>query len=237
MEALLAAFGDRLYMELHRHGLAEEDELEPLLCEFARAKGVPLVAANRVLFRDAAFHEAHEALLAVAAGRRLHDEDRPRSSPAFRFLPPGEMAALFADLPEALANTLAIARRCAFYPRPAEARLPDFSSARESEDDRLKRLAEEGLAERLARLGEERGDGEGEMSKGDGEGEVSKGDGEGEVSKGDGEGEVSKGGGEGEVSKGGGEGEASKGDGEGEASKGGGKERETGKEKKDRSCL
>ena len=168
LEALLAAFGDRLYMELHRHGLAEEDELEPLLCEFARAKGVPLVAANRVLFRDAAFHEAHEALLAVAAGRRLHDEDRPRSTPAFRFLPPSEMAALFADLPEALANTLAIARRCAFYPRPAEARLPDFSSARESEDDRLKRLAEEGLAERLARRSEERGEGEGEVSKGDG---------------------------------------------------------------------
>src|ERR1051326_8922261 len=108
-EAALAAlegiFPGRLYIELQRHGLPAEARSETALIDLAYARDLPLVATNDVYFPDRDFHEAHDALLCIAQGRAVADEDRKRLTPEHYFRPPEEMRALFADLPEACDNT------------------------------------------------------------------------------------------------------------------------------------
>ena len=90
--------------------------------------GLPLVATNDCFFANPSMHEAHDALLCIAEGRLLSDKDRRRVTPEHWFKPAAEMRALFADLPEACDNTLAIARRCAVMAETAQAaaaRLPE----------------------------------------------------------------------------------------------------------------
>ena len=88
--------------------------------------GLPIVATNDVYFADAGMHEAHDALLCIAEGRMLAEQDRRRVTPEHWFKPAAAMRALFADLPEACDNTLAIARRCAVM---AESASPSCRSA------------------------------------------------------------------------------------------------------------
>ena len=94
-------------------------------------------------------YEAHDALLCIASARRVEEEDRPRLTPDHRFKTAEEMRALFADLPEAADNTLAIARRCAFMPTESAPILPAFDPGVD-EAEELRRLAREGLDGRLA---------------------------------------------------------------------------------------
>ncbi|MCS6779040.1 MAG: DNA polymerase III subunit alpha [Geminicoccaceae bacterium] len=147
LDRLAAAFGDRLYVELQRHGLPEEERIEDALVELAYAKGLPLVATNDVRFMKAEDHAAHAVLLAIAAGRTVHEEDRPRATLEHRFKSAAEMRALFADLPEACDNTLVVARRCAFVAPARKPILPTFAVDEAAE---LRRLAALGLERRLA---------------------------------------------------------------------------------------
>ena len=118
LAALSTLFPGRLYVELQRFGRPEEAIVEPALIDLAYAHDIPLVATNDVRFAEAEMHLAHDALLAIADGRRLEDTDRRRSTPEYRFKSPAEMQELFADLPEAIANTLVVARRAAVMPEP-----------------------------------------------------------------------------------------------------------------------
>jgi DNA polymerase-3 subunit alpha len=156
LEALLALFGDRLYVELQRHGRSAERSAEPALIELAYAKGLPLVASNEPYFASAADYEAHDALICIAEGRLLAETDRRQLTVEHRFKTRREMIELFADLPEATAATVEIAERCAFRPRTHKPILPRFAagegSARE-EAEELQRRAEAGLARRLATQG------------------------------------------------------------------------------------
>ena len=138
--ALQRLFGDRLYVELQRHGMAAERIAEPALIELAYARGLPLVATNEPFFAARDDYEAHDALLCIAEGRLIADGDRRQLTPEHRFKTRAEMAALFADLPEALAATVEIARRCAFRPRTLAPILPRFSPerGRSEADDRPK---------------------------------------------------------------------------------------------------
>ena len=156
-EALMARLAEiypgRLYVELQRHpgedGLPEaEAATERGHVEMAYAMGLPLVATNDVHFPDAAMFEAHDALLCIAGGSYV-DQNEPRRqlTPEHWFKPADAMRALFADLPEACENTVEIARRCAYRPRTRDPILPRFA---EDEVDELKRQAREGLAARLA---------------------------------------------------------------------------------------
>ena len=120
-EALARLFGDRLYVELQRHGMAAERVAEPALIELAYARGMPLVATNEPFFATREDYEAHDALICIAEGRLVADDERPPAHGRARFKTRAEMAALFADLPEALASTVEIAQRCAFRPRRAGA--------------------------------------------------------------------------------------------------------------------
>ncbi|MBC7132154.1 MAG: DNA polymerase III subunit alpha [Roseovarius sp.] len=153
MARLAAAFGDRLYVELQRHpdegGAPEAERLtERGLIEMAYAMDLPLVATNDVYFPQAGMYEAHDALLCVAEGAYV-DQNAPRRrlTPQHYFKSQEEMAALFADLPEALENTVEIARRCAFGAYKRDPILPRFA---ENELDELRRQAREGLKARLA---------------------------------------------------------------------------------------
>jgi DNA polymerase III subunit alpha len=148
---LAAAFPNRLYVELMRHGMPEEARCEAGLVELAYRHGLPLVATNDAYFPDRDFYEAHDALLCIAQGTVLADTDRKRLTPFHYFRPVAEMRAAFADLPEACDNTLTIARRCAFIPQPRQPILPAFPIADgDSEESALRRAALAGLETRLA---------------------------------------------------------------------------------------
>ena len=126
-EALERLFGDRLYIELQRHGITSERTIEPALIALAYTRGIPLVAANEPLFARREDYEAHDALICIAEGRLVVETDRRQLTPEHRFKTRAEMAELFADLPEAVASTVEIARRCAFRPRVQPPILPRFS--------------------------------------------------------------------------------------------------------------
>jgi DNA polymerase-3 subunit alpha len=146
------AFPDRVAVELHRHGLAVERAIEPGLVAVADELGLPLVAANDCYFANAAMHEAHDALLCIAEGRVLSEIDRRRVTPEHWFKPAAVMRALFADMPEACANTIAIARRCAVMAETRKPLLPVCPKVREgtTEEETVRQMAAEGLDRRLA---------------------------------------------------------------------------------------
>ncbi|ABS64803.1 DNA polymerase III, alpha subunit [Parvibaculum lavamentivorans DS-1] len=144
-------FGDRLYVELQRHDLPREQIVEGPLIELAYKHELPLVATNEPYFTRESEYEAHDALICIAAGAYVVQSDRRRLTPQHRFKSQDEMAALFADLPEAIENTVEIARRCAYRPQTRNPILPKFAAGT-SEADELRRQAEEGLTMRLATL-------------------------------------------------------------------------------------
>ncbi|MEP9353541.1 DNA polymerase III subunit alpha [Xanthobacter sp. KR7-65] len=158
LDRLASLFGDRLYVEVQRHGADAERLAEPILLDLAYAKGIPLVATNEPFFAAKSDYEAHDGLLAIAEGRLLSEGDRRRLTAEHRFKTRAEMLELFADLPEATANTVEIARRCAYRVRTAKPILPRFTSggggdALAEEAAELERQAQQGLAERLAKHG------------------------------------------------------------------------------------
>jgi DNA polymerase-3 subunit alpha len=170
-EALQRLFGDRLYIELQRHGIPAERLAEPALIDLAYARGISLLASNEPFFATREDYEAHDALLCIAEGRLLADGERRQLTAEHRFKSRAEMVALFADLPEALAATVEVAERCAFRPRTLAPILPRFSTTgpREGEPARapetqevkeaqeaneaqeLRRAAQAGLERRLTR--------------------------------------------------------------------------------------
>ncbi|MFD1190571.1 DNA polymerase III subunit alpha [Phenylobacterium conjunctum] len=145
-------FGDRFYIELQRHGTPAEAAAEPDLVAFAYANDVPLVATNDVYFAAKAMYDAHEALLCIADGAFISQDERRRVTDEHWFKPAADMRALFADLPEACDNTVDIARRCAFMVKKRDPILPRFpSDAGRTEAEELAHQAREGLKARMAR--------------------------------------------------------------------------------------
>jgi len=153
LDRLEAAFGDRLYIELQRHGRAEELAAETWLVEAAYARELPLVATNEPYFADRELYAAHDALMCIAGGAYVTQDDRRRLTPEHAFKSPAEMAALFEDLPEAIANTVEIARRCAFRATTHPPILPRFpTKGGRDEAAELRAQAEAGLAARLEKV-------------------------------------------------------------------------------------
>ncbi len=157
VERLAAICGDRLYVEIQRHGLDEERVAEAGLIGFAYELGLPLVATNEPFFAVRDDFEAHDALIAIAEGRVVVEEDRRRLTPEHYFKSRAEMTALFADLPEALASTVEIARRCSYRTLKRKPLLPRFTGAgtdaEAAETAELRAQAIAGLDRRLARHG------------------------------------------------------------------------------------
>ncbi len=147
---LKSIYSDRLYIELQRHGLQQEEAIEGALVEIAYAQDIPLVATNNCYFLSRSMHEAHDALLCIADGRYINEEDRRRVTPEHFFKSPKEMCDLFSDIPEAIANTVQIAQRCHYLLKPVDPILPPFATGSgRDEVEELKTQARRGLEWRL----------------------------------------------------------------------------------------
>lgn len=151
LKNLQSLFKDRLYIEISRYGVLtpEEQAVENKLIDLAYHFDLPLVATNEAFFPDASLYEAHDALLCIAGGTYVNETNRRRLTPEHCFKSPEEMEALFADLPEAIANTRVIAQRCSFLLEPIKPILPSFPC--ESEVEELRKQARLGLEDRLNR--------------------------------------------------------------------------------------
>ncbi len=149
-----ALFPGRFYIEIARRGEAVEEAAEAGLIELAYARDLPLIATNPANYAEPHFHAAHDAMLCIAHSTHVDAQDRPRSC-AQAFVKSAEMMGeLFADLPEALANTLVVAQRCAFAPPKRAPILPSLAGDQEGEVRMLAEDARSGLAKRLEPYGE-----------------------------------------------------------------------------------
>ncbi len=150
VERLARIFEGRFYIELQRHGMGIEQRTEVAFLDLAYDLELPLIATNDVYFATPDMHEAHDALLCIDQGTTLGEDDRRRVTAEHYFKPAGEMRAMFSDLPEAVDNTLVVARRCAYRAPLREPILPRFAAPGEDEAELLRRTAREGLEARLA---------------------------------------------------------------------------------------
>ena len=150
---LQEVFQDRLYVELMRHQLEVEDDIEPGLLDLADRHNLPLVATNEVFFADQSMFDAHDALLCIADGVTVGQIERRHSTPSHYFKSAKEMWSIFEDVPEAITNTLVIAQRCSFMVETHAPMLPTAGnlSAGLSEPEMLRDLSNEGLARRIRR--------------------------------------------------------------------------------------
>jgi DNA polymerase-3 subunit alpha len=157
LQALQQIFPDRLYMELMRHGMPNETKIEDASVNLAIDFGLPLVATNDVYFYGGReMYYAHDALLCVAAGTYVSENNRRRLTPEHRFKSSDEMKLQFADLPEAIVNTRVVAQRCATMSPKRKPILPSYEmlddkGERLSEEQALRTKAADGLKYRLNR--------------------------------------------------------------------------------------
>ena len=147
-------YPDRYYLELHRTGREGDEAHVHAAAALAEQLQCPVVATNDVRFLDAKEFEAHEARVCIREGRSLDDPRRVRLYTDQQYLrSPGEMAELFADIPEALSNTVEIARRCSVVLELGKPYLPDYPVPDGlTMDEFFRRLSHEGLDQRLAQL-------------------------------------------------------------------------------------
>jgi DNA polymerase-3 subunit alpha len=151
LQALKDTFPNRLYVEIERHDTPAEHAVESSLLDLAYEYDLPLVATNDVHFATRDMFEAHDALLCIADGTYVSEDDRRRLTPEHYFKSAEDMRLLFADLPEAVSNTVVIAQRCAFKSPKRKPILPKFTGdSGGSEAQMLQELAAKGLEERLA---------------------------------------------------------------------------------------
>ncbi len=150
LKRLAEAFPGRCYVEITRHGTPEEAQCEPDLLSLAYKLDLPIVATQDVRFMKPEDAPAHDAMMCIANGAYLGQEDRPQVAPNQYLKTAEEMQALFADLPEALETTVEIAKRCGVRATKHDPILPNFGDGSRSEIEELRVQAEDGLEARLA---------------------------------------------------------------------------------------
>ena len=143
-------FADRLYMEISRIGLETEQKTEDDFINFAYKYNIPLVATNEAFFFDADMYEAHDALICIAAGEYVANDDRKKYSPNNRLRSAEEMVELFKDLPEAVQSTVNIAARCNYLSQKVDPLLPIFECPEgKTQDEFITEQAYKGLKQRM----------------------------------------------------------------------------------------
>ncbi|MDO5611268.1 MAG: DNA polymerase III subunit alpha [Pseudomonadota bacterium] len=148
---LLGLFGDRLNLSISRSGRNGEEAFNGFALAMSSKLGIPLIASNDVRFIDSEGYEAHEARVCIASGRVLDDPKRPHDYTDQQYLKSAdEMAALFADVPDAIDNTLRLAERCNVNLKLGTYYLPDFPVPDDHTlESWIRKQAADGLAERL----------------------------------------------------------------------------------------
>jgi len=147
LDRLQALFPERLYIEVIRRQDPIENQSEDSLIELAFGRNLPLVATNPAAYSEPSFHAAHDAMLCIAQSAYIETNERQTSSPEAWLKDSVNMSELFADLPEALANTAVVAQRCAVG---APKRRPILPRLSDHEDEQLRGDAFSGLEQRLA---------------------------------------------------------------------------------------
>ncbi|MET0660908.1 MAG: DNA polymerase III subunit alpha, partial [Steroidobacteraceae bacterium] len=150
----LALFGDRFYLELQRTRRPQEEQYIRAALQLAIARGVPVVATNDVRFIGREDFEAHEARVCIHEGLLLEDSKRPRPYSDQQYLKtPAQMSDLFSDIPEAVENTIEIARRCSLELKLGKSVLPPYPVPEEiTTEEFLQRESRAGLEQRLVQL-------------------------------------------------------------------------------------
>ena len=154
LDDYMAIFPNRFYLELQRTGRADEEDYLHAAVDLAQRCKCPVVATNDVRFIESTEFEAHEARVCIYEGRALDDPRRERRYSESQFLKtPEQMVALFADIPEAIENSVEIAKRCNVDLKFGEYFLPDYPIPEAMTIDQfLVQVSEEGLEQRLASL-------------------------------------------------------------------------------------
>lgn len=153
LDRLQALFAERLYIELARRGNEVEERAEAALVDLAYARDLPLVATNPANFAEPHMHKAHDAMLCIAGSTHVDAEERARSNPESFVKTYHMMEEAFADLPEAVQNTLVVAQRCAYAPPYRKPILPSLAGDLEGEARMLADDARKGLEARLEPYG------------------------------------------------------------------------------------
>ncbi|HEY8902543.1 MAG TPA: DNA polymerase III subunit alpha [Chthoniobacterales bacterium] len=144
--------GENFFIELHDHGIEQQKRNNPELIRIAKEFGLGLVAANDVHFLDRTHHDAHDVMICIGTGAMIHDEKRMHYVPELYFKSGDEMAAIFAEVPEACANTLRIAERVSMQLEFGKPKYPDYAPPEgKTRMEYLRELCFEGLR---ARYGE-----------------------------------------------------------------------------------
>ena len=146
---------ENFFIELSDHGIEAQRRNRPLLIQLAKEFELGLVATNDVHFLERAHHEAHDVMICIGTGTMVADEKRMHYVPELYFKSGDEMAALFADCPEAISNTVKIAERCNLTIEFDQSKYPDYTPPPEkTREGYLRELCEKGLRDRF---GEEAG--------------------------------------------------------------------------------
>jgi DNA polymerase III subunit alpha len=153
LRTLQSLFPERLYIELSRRGDEVEEAAEEALINLAYAENVPLVATNAAFFAEPDFYDAHDAMLCIADGEYVENQDRRKSSRQTWIKSGRQMAEIFTDIPEALANTLVVAQRCVAGAPRRKPILPSLAGDLEAEKQQLRDDAKVGLIARLVTAG------------------------------------------------------------------------------------
>lgn len=153
IEKLKSIFADDLFIEITRHGSTDEKKIEKPILDLAFEHKVPLVATNKTYFLEPKTFEAHDILLCIADGTYVGQNERRRSDKSFYLKSEVEMCKLFADLPEALENSVLIAKKCTGLLLGNKIIFPEYkTNYANTEDEELKILANKGLQEHLEKI-------------------------------------------------------------------------------------
>ncbi len=148
-EKLLSLFGDKFYIELTRHGREREFDAENFAIDLALKHNIGLVATNDPHFIKKENFYSYDVLTCISSGRYVQEKNRIKLNENYYLKTEEEMIELFSDIPEAIANTVEIAKRCNFFLKGGNPMLPAFCDNGENENDVLKKIAKDGLIERL----------------------------------------------------------------------------------------
>jgi len=149
-KTLHSLFTNRFYLELTRLGYDEEINVETNTLNIAEQLKIPIVATNNVFFKTPDVYKAQDALICVSESTYISVDNRRRLSPEHYFKTAEQMVDLFSDLPEAIENTIHIAKRCHYFPKSHKPILPPFTTKSNlNEAEELKKQASVGLKKRL----------------------------------------------------------------------------------------
>lgn len=146
LDQIKEAFLNNFYIEITRHGTNEEKQLEQKFIDIAFKNNLPLIATNNCFFLTRDLHEAQDILSCIGIGKTISETERKRNSSEQYFKSQEELESLFSDIPEAIENTINVAKKCRIMAFERPPTLPKFS---DNEDDEMRQQAHEGLKMRL----------------------------------------------------------------------------------------